>query len=525
MLLSIVSLCSETEIEESDEQTQQIRLSGSATENALVQAALDHGIDVVELRHSFPRRAVQHRSETYRFMTTMHGPRAGFGLPSREARARYWRSACGKPCRRAAARVLKAARRSEIEAQNAAMAAQALRVLGMAYREIRGPHDHTAEHASDIDRLIWTGLVGLADPVRQGLPELMHTLHRAGIQTLMLTGDQSATARAVAERIGLSAEVSVEIVDASDLDRLGPAEVAAAARRAHAFARISPAQKLRIVRALQDAGAVVAMVGDGINDSPALRAANVGMAIGRHGDAAAREVADVFFAGEDLQMLPLAIERGRGTYTNIRKAIHYMLSTNTSEILLMLAGAAAGFGEMLSPMQLLWINLISDVLPAIGLAMEPPEPDAMERGPTDANEPMVRRDQMGRLGTEAGDSDRERLRGRALRGHAVRAELARGAHPRLREPHDRAASARARLPLVPPERVRARRALREPAAPWDHRRFACCAARGHAGTRRAQRARHRPRRAPGCHGHGYRGASAISHQRGGASQRNGPGRV
>jgi Ca2+-transporting ATPase len=230
----------------------------------------------------------------------------------------------------------------------------------------------------------------------------MHTLHRAGIQTLMLTGDQSATARAVAERIGLNAEGSVEIVDASDLDCLTPTQVAAAGRRAHAFARISPAQKLRIVRALQDAGAVVAMVGDGINDSPALRAANVGMAIGRHGDAAAREVADVFFAGEDLQMLPLAIERGRGTYTNIRKAIHYMLSTNTSEILLMLAGAAAGFGEMLSPMQLLWINLISDVLPAIGLAMEPPEPDAMERGPTDANEPMVRRDQMGRLGTEAG---------------------------------------------------------------------------------------------------------------------------
>jgi len=402
MLLSIVSLCSETEIEESDEQTQQIRLNGSATENALVQAALDHGIDVVELRRGFPRRAVQHRSETYRFMATMHGTESGLwiavkGSP-REVLARCTWEALPEGGRR----VLNAARRNEIEVQNATMAAQALRVLGMAYRGIRGPHDDTAEHASDIDRLIWTGLVGLADPVRQGLPELMHTLHRAGIQTLMLTGDQSATARAVAERIGLSAEGSVEIVDASDLDRLALAEVAAAARRAHAFARISPAQKLRIVRALQDAGAVVAMVGDGINDSPALRAANVGMAIGRHGDAAAREVADVFFAGEDLQMLPLAIERGRGTYTNIRRAVHYMLSTNTSEILLMLAGAAAGFGEMLSPMQLLWINLISDVLPAIGLAMEPPEPDAMERGPTDANEPMVRRDQMGRLGTEAG---------------------------------------------------------------------------------------------------------------------------
>ena len=191
----------------------------------------------------------------------------------------------------------------------------------------------------------------------------------------------------------------------------------------------------------------------------------------------------------------------------------------------MLAGAAAGFGEMLSPMQLLWINLISDVLPAIGLAMEPPEPDAMERGPTDANEPMVRRDQMGRLGDRSRDSDRERLRGRALRGHAVRAELAPGAHPRLREPGHRPASARACVPFVQPERIRARRALWEPAASWDHRRLACGAARGHAGTRRAQCARRRAHRAPGCHGDGRGRPCAISHQRGGASQRNGPGRV
>jgi len=402
LLLSVVSLCSESEIEEEEEQTRQNRLSGSATENALVQAALDHGIDVTDLRRNFPRRAVQHRSETYRFMATTHASENGLwiavkGSP-REVLARCNWEALPEGGRR----MLNAARRREIEAQNAAMASRALRVLGTAYREIRSANDEAGEHASDIDRLIWTGLVGLADPVRQGLPALMQSLHGAGIQTIMLTGDQSSTARAVAERIGLSADGAVEIVDASDLDRLTQAELAETARRAHAFARISPAQKLRIVRALQDAGAVVAMVGDGINDSPALRAANVGMAIGRHGDAAAREVADVFFAGEDLQMLPLAIERGRGTYANIRKAIHYFLSTNTSEILLMLAGTAAGFGEILSPIQLLWINLISDVLPAIGLAMEPPEPDAMVRGPTPAAEPMVRRDQMARLGTEAG---------------------------------------------------------------------------------------------------------------------------
>jgi Ca2+-transporting ATPase len=280
------------------------------------------------------------------------------------------------------------------------MAEQALRVLGIAYRELQAPAANVEPDALQAEGLVWAGLVGLADPVRSGLPALMQKLHRAGIQTIMLTGDQSATARAVAEQVGLSADGEVEIIDAADLNHEAPIELAARARRAHAFARISPGQKLQIVRALQDAGSVVAMIGDGINDSPALRAADVGIAMGRVGDAAAREVADVFFANDDLASLPLAIERGRGTYTNIRNAVHYILSSNTSEILLMLAGAASGFGEILSPIQLLWINLISDVLPGIGLAMEPPDPDVMARGPQGANEPIIRPDQFARLGTE-----------------------------------------------------------------------------------------------------------------------------
>jgi P-type Ca2+ transporter type 2C len=237
--------------------------------------------------------------------------------------------------------------------------------------------------------------------VRDHLPELMDKLHDSGIQTIMLTGDQSATARAVARQIRL-ADGEPEVIDSAELDRLSAAELGLVARRAHAFARISPGQKLRIVRALQSCGAVVAMFGDGINDSPALRAANVGIAIGRDGTAAAREVADVFFATEDLAALPVAIERGRATYENIRRAIHYVLSTNGSEIALMLAGTSAGMGEALTPMQLLWINLVSDVLPAIGLALEPPDADVMRQPPKQANERILTRDHIGRLGTEAG---------------------------------------------------------------------------------------------------------------------------
>jgi Ca2+-transporting ATPase len=397
MLLSVGALCSETEIDERDGNS---RLIGSATENALVQAALDHDIDVSALRRRYARRSVQHRSESYRFMATIHmdGSRvliAVKGSPG-EVLARCSFEAQPDGSRR----ILSAARRAQIEAQNAEMADQALRVLGLAYRELQARGAVAATNEMQIDGLIWTGLVGLADPVRPGLPALMQKLHRAGIQTIMLTGDQSATARAVAERIGLGVNGQLEIIDGGELNE-GMAELAATARRAHAFARISPGQKLQIVRALQSAGSVVAMIGDGINDSPALRAADIGMAMGRDGDAAAREVADIFFATDDLASLPLAIERGRGTYSNIRNAIHYILSSNTSEILLMLTGSAAGFGEMLSPIQLLWINLISDVLPAIGIAMEPAVPDAMQRGPHGAKESMIRPDQFGKLGTEA----------------------------------------------------------------------------------------------------------------------------
>jgi P-type Ca2+ transporter type 2C len=395
-LLTIVSLCSETGIEERGGRK---RLNGTPTENALVQAAIDDGLDVADLRRRLARVSTQHRTETDRFMATTHRADdklllAVKGSPP-EVLAR-----CSWELRPDGSRgVLTAQRRSEINDFNTAMAAQGLRVLAAAYRETRGSGSRA--NSVDVERLVWVGLVGLADPVRSHLPELMDKLHNSGIQTIMLTGDQSATARAVGRQIRLS-DGEPEVIDSAELDRLSAAELGLVARRAHAFARISPGQKLRIVRALQDSGAVVAMFGDGINDSPALRAANVGIAIGRDGAAAAREVADVFFATEDLAALPVAIERGRATYENVRKAIHYILSTNGSEVALMLAGAVTGVGEMLNPMQLLWINLVSDVLPAIGLALEPPDVAVMRQPPRQANESFLTRHHIGRIGAEAG---------------------------------------------------------------------------------------------------------------------------
>lgn len=395
-MLRVACLCSDTEIDDSGGQ---LVLNGSGTENALVRAALDHGVDALALRREFPRLSVQHRSEAYRFMATTHldGGKvlaAVKGSPLEVlSRCRWEALADGSQ------RELTAARTLEIKRLNLSMAQQGLRVLGFAHHEA-GSSD-SGEGLAGMRDLTWLGLIGMADPVRPVVSEIIATLHRAGLRTVMLTGDQGATARVVAEQIGLNGQDDIKLLDAADLERLDPAGVAKAAQETHAFTRMSPAQKLQIVHALQGSGISIAMVGDGVNDGPALRASNIGIALRQDGAAAAREVADIFLDTDDLNSLALAIERSRTIHTNIRKAINYLLSTNASEILLMLMATALGSSGAPSPLQLLWINLISDVLPGIGLALEPAHANIMDRAPESANQSIIRREDLGRLSTQA----------------------------------------------------------------------------------------------------------------------------
>jgi Ca2+-transporting ATPase len=274
-------------------------------------------------------------------------------------------------------------RRGAILRGNERMAQDGLRVLGFADGAIQpGPWTNGGNGISlPPDGLTWLGLAGMEDPIRPGADALLQSLRRAGIRTVMITGDQVATARSLANRLGLAGS-DAELIDAAGLDALDDAVLARRVSRAEVFARVTPGQKLRIVRALQASGARVAMVGDGINDSPALRAADVGIAIGGLANSeAAREAADIVLSTGDLAALAVAVQRGRATYVNVRKGIHYLLSTNLSEVMVVLAAAAAGVAAPLTVMQLLWINLISDILPGIGLAFEPPDPDLMERPP------------------------------------------------------------------------------------------------------------------------------------------------
>jgi len=392
-LLRLTALCSEVELIQEDDRT---LLKGTPTESALVQAAMDAGVDVVNLRRQFPLRRMRLRSEQRIFMDTLHDDRANGNpgiLLAVKGEPNQVLSLCNRHLCQGEILPLTEADYTRIITENERMAGRALRVLGIAYGHGEGLPEQ--EH-----KLIWVGLAGIADPPREGMPALMDQFHQAGIRTVMITGDQSATAYAIAKQIGLSHDGTFESLDATRLESLPPDVLRSLAQRVNLFSRVSPAHKLQIVQALQKAGHVVAMTGDGINDGPALRAADIGIAMGKEGSDVAQEVADIVVRDDNLATIIAAIEQGRTIYDDIKKAIHFILASNTSEILITLTATAVGLGEPLNPMQLLWINLITDIFPELALGLEPPESDIMQRLPRDPQAPMFTRTDIRRIGME-----------------------------------------------------------------------------------------------------------------------------
>lgn len=390
-LLQIAVLCNESEPLEPAGSRQ---YQGSPTENALLEAAEIAGIDIRQLRAKHPLESMRYRSEQHAYMRTFHRTPSGGrlmavkGSPDQVLALCRWTLRDGEPV------PLTDADREAALRDNEAMAGNALRVLGIAWAESDG---------DDIpgDGLIWLGLVGMTDPVRTGMTELMETFHSAGIDTVMITGDQSATAYAIGKQLRLADSRPLQILDSNRLDRMDADLLSGLVQQVHVFSRVSPAHKLKIVQALQKAGKVVAMTGDGINDSPALRAANIGVAMGEAGTEAARNTSDVILEDDNLHTMVTAVEQGRTIYANIRKAIHFLLATNFSEIEVMLAAIALGLGQPLNPMQLLWINLITDIFPGLALALDPPERDILKQPPRDPQEPIIRRRDLARMGLES----------------------------------------------------------------------------------------------------------------------------
>lgn len=377
MLFKTAALCSD--VEERDG-----ALIGSPTETALVRGHLALGGRLADLAARYPRLAVAPRAEARKRMSTLHRAPDGTTLLAVKGDPLEVLARCTHRLSARGILPLDGEARRAIIAANDRMAGEALRVLGVARGAGDDPHD---EHG-----LVWLGLAGLADPLREGAEEAIRRLHRAGIRTVMITGDQSATAYAIAKRLALSRAGEVRVLESGTLRDLPPDTLAALAPQADVFARVSPANKLEIVRALQAAGQIVAMTGDGINDGPALRAAEIGIAMGGAGTDVAREVAAIVLADDDLGGILEAIRLGRATYANIRKVLRYLVGTNASETMVMLGAALAGLPEPLNPIQLLWLNLVSDPLPALALGLEPAEADVLDAPPHDPRAPILTRD-------------------------------------------------------------------------------------------------------------------------------------
>ena len=347
-------------------------LTGSATEMALVEFAQGQGADVAAMRRRHPQLAVKYRSEHHPYMVTLHGPAQGGLLLTVKGRPQEVLARCTRWHDGSRVVALTPARRRQLLAQNDELAAAGDRVLALAVRRQSG------RQLGKTRELVWLGLVGLADPVRAGIAESIARFKAAGIRPVMLTGDQLGTAQAVAERIGLDGPHSIADAGALPGDS---APLGKAVDQAAGFARTSPGMKLSIVKALQARGHVVAMTGDGINDGPALKTADVGVAMGVSGTDFAHAMSDLVLQDDHPDGLLSAIAEGRTAYLNVKKAVRYLVATNVSELAATALCVAAGLPEPLDPLALLWTNIITDVSPAIALGLEPPEPDILERPP------------------------------------------------------------------------------------------------------------------------------------------------
>lgn len=415
-LIHVAVLCNESQV--NHKQNGEYSVKGSATENALIYMAITAGVNVTDLRQKYPLLQTNLRSENRNIMSTVHQVSeqhkfvAVKGSPAEVVRICKWRLKNGELVS------LTEEDTQAIEMENDRMAGKALRVLGIAYAQIN--HTSNSPNGNGYQKyeqdLTWLGIIGMADPIRKGATELMADFHQAGINTVMITGDQSPTAYAIAKELQLSRNGKLEILDSTNLNNLSSEALTALADKVDVFARISPSNKLQIVQALQSAGKVVAMTGDGINDAPALKAANVSVAMGRGGTDVAREVADIVLEDDRLETMIIAVSRGRTIYNNIRKSVHFLLATNLSEIMVMTIATAIGLGEPLTAIQLLWLNLVSDIFPGLALALEQPEPNVLSQPPRNPDEPIIKTSDFGRITFEAGTLSASTL---AAYGYAI----------------------------------------------------------------------------------------------------------
>ena len=377
----------------------------SPTESALLNFALSLGLDAPALRARRPRLDTVERAPGRPWMTTVHG--GATPLTAVKGAPEAVLARCETVLEQGETRPLTPEDRNRILALNDQIASTPARVLSFASKE-------DGEATNDPQGLTWLGLVGMVDPIRPSAPGFIKAMHGAGLETVLITGDQAATAEATARSLDLSNGAPLKVVDGAALRGLDPTLLSSLARNAHVFARVSSQDKLAIVQALQATGRVVAMTGDGVNDGPALNAADVGVAMGESGADLARDVANVVIRDDELGTLAEAIGQGRSIYRNIRRSLEFLVTTNISEIIVSIIEALHGPGELETPMELLWINLATDVLPGLGLALADPDPDVMNRPPRAPDEPIIPEEDVRRMAL-----DSSVIAGSALAAHFI----------------------------------------------------------------------------------------------------------
>ena len=364
---------------------------GDPMEAALVALAMKAGLDPALLRKQLPRADEIPFDALHRFMATLH--HSHDGGPSSLSRVRP--SACW-PCVRPSARPRATCRSSGERWYRAAMelAARGERVLGFAMNPVDADKHDLAFADIDADAIL-LGFVGFLDPPREEAIAAIEDCHTAGIRVVMITGDHATTAREIARQLGIAEDPKV--LTGQEIDRLDEDELRAAVRETAVFARTTPEHKLRLVQALQADGLTVAMTGDGVNDAPALKRADIGVAMGEKGTEVAKEAAGVVLADDNFASIVAAVREGRTVYDNVIKVIAWTLPTNGGEALTIIAALVAGFSLPLTPVQILWINTITAVALGLTFAFEPMEPGAMRRPPRPSHQPILTLDLLWRI--------------------------------------------------------------------------------------------------------------------------------
>lgn len=363
------------------------RVIGDPTEGSLVVLAAKAGISKETVERDYPRLAEIPFDSSRKMMTTLH--RLGYrvcsftkGAP--DALLQRSRSVLGSD---GEAAPMTEEERSSLSEINERLSAQGLRVLALAMRIWPEVPERLDPGVAE-DDLVFVGFFAIKDPVRPEARDAVAVARDAGIRTVMITGDHRETAVAIAKELGIWRQGD-GVITGAQLVGMDDAALMEEAKRATVYARVSPEDKLRIVNALKAHGEVVAMTGDGVNDAPALKRADVGVAMGVTGTDVAKEASDMVLLDDNFATIVRAVEEGRTIYANIRKVTQYLLSCNIGEIVAIFGAIACGMGSPLSPIQLLWLNLVTDGLPALALGVEPPERDVMKRPPRNPSEGIM----------------------------------------------------------------------------------------------------------------------------------------